>query len=52
MPVWLTTLLAVVNEIPEIVALIEKIVGHVSSAPDKKAAIEAVGKAVSDLHKQ
>lgn len=51
MPGWLTILVTLVQEIPEIVAIIEKIVGIVSNAPDKKVALEAISKAVADLPK-
>jgi soluble P-type ATPase len=52
MPGWLTTLLALVQEIPEIVALVEKIIGTVVSSADKKAAVVSLTKAVASLPKE
>ena len=49
MPSWLTNLLALVNEVPQLIALIEKLFSSVSNAEDKKTLVQNLSKAVDDL---
>jgi hypothetical protein len=52
LPSWLTTLISLIQAVPEIIAIIEKIIATVDHATDKQAAIKCLETAINTAAKE